>query len=603
MARTLIATTLLSQSATAAVDGMRLINVHGLFASLLAQELPTGRAGLLSEPKSDHASGELNWYTELDGPVTAAEDLPRGEQRFIEEALAERIAELSALAVSLRGSPATNRQLAGRMVEKLVQSAADWRLFSVGGQPVVSGWGLEPVLGGQRALPGLLTEDDGFGSVPPGQMPGYVPGYPSGEGWDRHGWSGGYPPPPAAAAGNWSWLKFLLALFLPLLLLLLLLLFVFPGFYGLDPWGGPPLAAAVGRDRDREASMGRELEDLRRRYLAQVAGCRPDSPYRTEPSPGPGDPVIPAGPIPPSAGGRDPSSPGGTVVPDGTVGPDGAVGPDDGELPGRLGGEAVPGEVQGEVQGEVPGEVQGEVPGELQGEVPGELQAEVPGELQADPNKDGQGDQGANPPEDPNRDGQGDQGANPPEDPNKDGLGDQGANPPEDPNRDGQGDQGADPPEDPNKDGRGANDPPGAADQNQQPPVDIPDSARQSGDVTFLNGCWNSRASLYNRRTRAPLNYRYCFKDGQGRVAIQVQDGSGRTVDNCAGSATARMQDGKLVIQDNGQPVCEEGGTYRSTTITCTPGDTRTECSMQQEGSRRGTATEFRQDVQGGQKG
>jgi hypothetical protein len=124
--------------------------------------------------------------------------------------------------------------------------------------------------------------------------------------------------------------------------------------------------------------------------------------------------------------------------------------------------------------------------------------------------------------------------------------------------------------------------------------VEIPESARQTGDVSWLQGCWNSRSNLYNLRTGEPVQYEYCFDgNGQGRFAIQVQDAQGNDVDNCVGTARARIVDGRLVIQEDGRPVCEEGGTYYSSTITCTPGDERTECSIQQEGSTGDANSDF----------
>jgi hypothetical protein len=124
--------------------------------------------------------------------------------------------------------------------------------------------------------------------------------------------------------------------------------------------------------------------------------------------------------------------------------------------------------------------------------------------------------------------------------------------------------------------------------------VSIPESARESGDVSWLNGCWSSRSNLYNSRTRSPLGYEYCFDGkGEGRVSIDVKDAEGNKVDHCTGTAHARMEDGRLVVEEDGRPVCEEGGAYYATTIVCTPGDDRTECAVDQEGRRMDSNTGF----------
>ncbi|MDR2350418.1 MAG: hypothetical protein LBF41_07360 [Deltaproteobacteria bacterium] len=115
--------------------------------------------------------------------------------------------------------------------------------------------------------------------------------------------------------------------------------------------------------------------------------------------------------------------------------------------------------------------------------------------------------------------------------------------------------------------------------------VDIPEDAKTTGDVSWLSGCWNYDTKLYNLRTKAPLTHTYCFDDkGNADVRVRELDERGNVTDTCLSKAQARILDGNLVIRELGIPICEEGGAYRSSTITCVPGDSRTECQIEQDG-------------------
>jgi hypothetical protein len=115
--------------------------------------------------------------------------------------------------------------------------------------------------------------------------------------------------------------------------------------------------------------------------------------------------------------------------------------------------------------------------------------------------------------------------------------------------------------------------------------VSIPENASATGDLSWLKGCWNYRSTRYNSRTSAPLTYSYCFDDnGNATVKITQSDSDGKTTDTCITKAQAAMIGNNLVIDDLGLPMCEGGGTYRSSVITCVPGDKRTECKIKQDG-------------------
>ncbi|MDR2459346.1 MAG: hypothetical protein LBE38_00980 [Deltaproteobacteria bacterium] len=115
--------------------------------------------------------------------------------------------------------------------------------------------------------------------------------------------------------------------------------------------------------------------------------------------------------------------------------------------------------------------------------------------------------------------------------------------------------------------------------------VQIPQGAQATGDVSWLEGCWTSKSNLYNERTQAPLLYTYCFNEnGRANVRIEERDANGNLVESCLTVAQAQMLEGRLVIDGQGIPICEEGGSYRSANVVCTPGEEDTECVIEQDG-------------------
>lgn len=98
----------------------------------------------------------------------------------------------------------------------------------------------------------------------------------------------------------------------------------------------------------------------------------------------------------------------------------------------------------------------------------------------------------------------------------------------------------------------------------------IPEDAPRSGDLSFLQGCWNNETGIFSQKTREPLNIEYCFDaNGRGRSTIIERNGQ-----RCSTASVARFDDaGKLVIEDLDNLRCGGGRYYYKHRANCTSTD------------------------------
>jgi hypothetical protein len=132
----------------------------------------------------------------------------------------------------------------------------------------------------------------------------------------------------------------------------------------------------------------------------------------------------------------------------------------------------------------------------------------------------------------------------------------------------------------------------------REPPVEerkpdedlsIPEDAKRSGDMSFLEGCWTTITGLVNVRTREPIVYEYCFdKNGQGTASVTERSGR-----RCVAPTTARVDEtGKLIIEDQSVLRCPQGDHYVSTRVQCESSSGGTaQCSAIQSNNTRWQAT------------
>ena len=94
----------------------------------------------------------------------------------------------------------------------------------------------------------------------------------------------------------------------------------------------------------------------------------------------------------------------------------------------------------------------------------------------------------------------------------------------------------------------------------------IPEDATS---LSFMEGCWMSKGSIYNT-DKVPVAYIYCFnKKGGADVYIEEKDSNGRIVDTCRGKAAATLSDKVMRITDDGLKCGPGNGSYIPINVAC----------------------------------
>jgi hypothetical protein len=116
--------------------------------------------------------------------------------------------------------------------------------------------------------------------------------------------------------------------------------------------------------------------------------------------------------------------------------------------------------------------------------------------------------------------------------------------------------------------------PPPAASGAQPRELVVPRAPPADGRLDFLAGEWTSRGGLVDVETGRPLSQHYRFgADGQGEVEIRRTDGVA-----CRAEARARMEGGRLVIDEAADARCPDGRSFSRS---------RTECAVDAAGRTR----------------
>ncbi|MBC7953173.1 MAG: hypothetical protein H7Z12_15305 [Rhodospirillaceae bacterium] len=107
----------------------------------------------------------------------------------------------------------------------------------------------------------------------------------------------------------------------------------------------------------------------------------------------------------------------------------------------------------------------------------------------------------------------------------------------------------------------------------------IPPSARQTGDLSFLDGCWNNDTGLQNAKTGERVTVLYCFdRVGGGNVNYRERAKA------CTGSVLARIDGAGTLSISVGSASCNDGQSYATEFVRCqSKDDGRADCHWQNE--------------------
>ena len=341
MSATFIATTRRGDYNAMRYQGILVTDSYAQLASMLEKRLTPEHALFFAEPVHDASGETIDWYTTAEGAPVPLASLPEDEQNAARERIKALASDIDALAVSLKEDENASRNIRGNILALALRYPGTDHIYVAGSQPVLTCWGFMPgTIGAQpedlmrlgAALPVAAT-------AAPAGAPISAPGPATATA--------------AVAVSRFPWWRALLSFLLGLLLLAALfflagLLFgpggcAAPGTLpaGCSSTTPPGCAPAVVPDekrdekketpepgpeavpdpgkvslltaeQEKEATLRRQLDDLRKQLEARAALCvrTPPEPPKEDPKPEEPEPEEPKEEIqPPSLAELMPTTP------------------------------------------------------------------------------------------------------------------------------------------------------------------------------------------------------------------------------------------------------------------------------------------------------
>ncbi|MBU3827524.1 MAG: hypothetical protein IAA31_08590 [Candidatus Anaerobiospirillum merdipullorum] len=97
-------------------------------------------------------------------------------------------------------------------------------------------------------------------------------------------------------------------------------------------------------------------------------------------------------------------------------------------------------------------------------------------------------------------------------------------------------------------------------------PLRLDAKALARGDVSALEGQWQTRSGMMDVNTGRPLNLSYSYHAGKGQLVVTRQDGT-----RCVVAANPQAVNGVLQINAQGHAICPDNTTYALPQIKCQP--------------------------------
>jgi hypothetical protein len=104
--------------------------------------------------------------------------------------------------------------------------------------------------------------------------------------------------------------------------------------------------------------------------------------------------------------------------------------------------------------------------------------------------------------------------------------------------------------------------------------LEIPEDAYKKNDVSFMEGCWESRAEgLISVVTKLPIVIKYCFnRKGNAVVTVDEHKANGDFYQTCSTTALANFEKKALVIRQRTGPICpKDKSKYSTSVMICSP--------------------------------
>lgn len=309
MSRSHIASTLNSQLNALRFQGILVFENYAQLTSMLERNLSPKHAAFFAEPIQEAGSGKIDWYSRAHEPAVPLSSLPEAKQLEARATVRRLASEINAYAEELKGEERGPKFLRGNILSLALHYPGEEYIFMAGEQPVLAGWGCGPALAGAEPEPLIRLA----AAAPAAKEP------------DREA-------PGAQERKKGVFLPLLSSFLLGLLLLLGLYLLLTTLF---APHGcsfterapmpqeraangtsdsdegekgpSPELLTALTAEKEKEESLRRRLEELRRLVLLRAEACVRTPPPEAEPAPEPEE-EKPAEPAEPEAAPEEPPS-------------------------------------------------------------------------------------------------------------------------------------------------------------------------------------------------------------------------------------------------------------------------------------------------------
>jgi hypothetical protein len=292
MPSTFIATTGRGACNALRFQGILATESHAQLAALLEARLSPRHARFLAEPAHDASGNSTDWYAQTKETVRPIGELPEEEQGAALRAVSALAADIENLAEKLKSGPDASSVIRGNILSLALRYPGKECLYIAGDQPLLICWGFDP--GSPDVRPEDLVR---LGAALPVPVKAGVP--PAAAAPEGVNAAPGAVPPVVGSVAVFSLrgalLRLLAGLALALALCFLVALLVGPsgcGPSGERPAGCSPapvppaenaapgvtetdteLLRELNAEQEKEESLRRELEDLRRRLEARILEC------------------------------------------------------------------------------------------------------------------------------------------------------------------------------------------------------------------------------------------------------------------------------------------------------------------------------------------
>jgi hypothetical protein len=148
----LISTTQGGETRLIGVQGEPVVHLYQQLSQIVANRTRDKACGnLFAEPVIDRDSGEISWYSKVEGPLRRIRALEEAERLPAEKKIADIVGRISGVIDGLEISDRSDQQRLGLNLRMAMKHLSVDDLYLVGDQPVLVNWGSQSASGSSQA--------------------------------------------------------------------------------------------------------------------------------------------------------------------------------------------------------------------------------------------------------------------------------------------------------------------------------------------------------------------------------------------------------------------------------------------------------------------